>query len=559
MPKRPSEFGLPGINVAGFSRVGDTTQLPIDRHTTTYQLHDDFSLIHGSHVMKIGFEERRLQLNGIVDVLPRGSLIFPGALSGTGLSDLLLGLPTLAIQAVADNTQTLRTSATNVYFQDDWKVRPNLTLNLGARYEYNSPPTDPTNRMSTFDIATGQLNQVGTNGTSRSGLRSDKNNFAPRVGFAWTPMQKLVVRGGYGIYYDAGTVEVNSALYYNPPYFTIRVYFPSEQGLLTLQNPFPSSNGFTPPASLNVLSPDIIDGYLQHWNMNVQREFSSIGTLSLAYAGSKGSHLIHSRDLNQPAPGPGDISSRAPYPQYSNIFFVESGGNSTYHSFQASFNRSLARSLSVWAVYTFSKSIDDTSAFLPTKSDRNFPQNSHNYHLEKGLSSFDTPHRAAISWIYRVPGRNWWNRNFETSAIMVAQSGQPFTPTLRFDNSNTGNTGGNFGSDRPNLLHNPSISNPGPLAWFDTSAFAIPAQYTFGSAGRNILRGPGVFTLDLALGRRFALTERAALKFEVEAFNILNRANFNLPEAFADEPTTFGRIFSAKAPRQIQLALRLSF
>jgi hypothetical protein len=150
-------------------------------------------------------------------------------------------------------------------------------------------------------------------------------------------------------------------------------------------------------------------------------------------------------------------------------------------------------------------------------------------------------------------------RGFELSSIVTAQSGQPFSAQLSSDNSNTGNTGGNFGIDRPNVVHAPSLANPSPQEWFDVSAFAIPAKYTWGNAGRNILRGPGLFTTDLSLRRSFALRESVRLIGEAQAFNLFNRANFNQPDAFADQPLTFGKIFSAKAPRQIQFALRLSF
>jgi hypothetical protein len=238
---------------------------------------------------------------------------------------------------------------------------------------------------------------------------------------------------------------------------------------------------------------------------------------------------------------------------------TESGGNSEYQSLQLTFNRQLSSRFQVLAAYTFSKSIDDTSAFLPDTADQNFPQDSHNYRLERGLSSYDTPQRATAALLYRVPGTSRWTRGFDLSSIITAQSGHPFTPMLSSDNSNTGNTGGNFGVDRPNVLFNPALVNPTPQEWFNTAAFAIPAQYTWGNAGRNILRGPGLATVDLSFKRVFALRDRMNLTAEAQSFNLLNRANFNLPDAFADQPLTFGKIFSAGAPRQIQFAVRLAF
>ncbi len=515
--------------------------------------------MRGAHALKVGAEVRRIDENGILDYYARGSMSFSGALSGTGISDLLLGLPSFSIQAKSNNPQAQRTTSLGMFVQDDWKVSRRLTLNLGLRWEFNSPPVDAHNNMSAFDLATGQVQQVGTNGLSRSGLRPDYTNFGPRVGFAYSLDSQTVVRGGYGIYYDAGMLTVNSALYFNPPYFNIYVYFPTAQGLLSLANPYPSTNGLLPPPSLSTLSPDIRTAYLQSWNLNLQRQIQGVGVLSVAYAGSKGTHLIRSLDLNQPPPGPGDLSAREPYPQYSSIFFTESGGNSNYNSLQVSLSRRLSHGLTLLGIYTFSKSIDDTSAFLATAADPNFPQDSHNYRLDRGLSSFDMKQRAVIGYVYGLPFKSVALRNLESSAIITLQSGQPFTPVLRFDNSNTGNTGQQAGSDRPNLVGNPSLPNPSANLWFNTAAFAIPAPYTFGSAGRNILRGPGLATMDVSLSRRFRLAERASAVLGVQAFNLLNRENLNLPELYADDPANFGKIFSAKPPRQVQMALRFSF
>jgi hypothetical protein len=559
LPTNPRDFGYPVIKVAGFSQVGDATQIPIQRAGTTYQLGDTLSLIRGAHAIKLGGEVRYIQHNGVLDLLAKGSISFSGAITGSGIGDLMLGFPTFALQSKSNNPQTQRVTSMGAFLQDDWKVNRRLTLNLGLRYEFNSPPTDPSNRMSTLNLGTGKIVQVGSNGVSRSGIQPDWNNFGPRVGFAYLIKPKTVLRGGYGIYYEANMLTVNSAMYFNPPYFNIYAFFPSATSLLSIANPFSLASGFAPPASLSTLDPNSTTGYMQSWNLNLQHDVSKVGTFSLAYAGSKGTHFIRARDLNQPLPGPGDVSSRAPYPQFSNIFLAETGANSEYQSFQFSFNRRLSRGMSVLATYTFAKSIDDTSAFLGTVGDPNFPQNSHNLRAEHALSSFDTPHRVVVAYVYQLPFKNLLLRNLESAAIVTAQSGQPFTPLLQFDNSNTGNTGGTFGSDRPNVVGSPSLANPSAAMWFNTAAFAIPAKYTFGSAGRNILRGPGLGTVDFSMQRRFHLAERAGLTAEAQAFNLLNRENLNLPNAFADNPATFGRIFSARPARQVQMGLRLTF
>ncbi len=168
--------------------------------------------------------------------------------------------------------------------------------------------------MSSFDLATGKVVPVGTNGISASGVHPDSNNVAPRIGIAWRPGAGLVVRGGYGIYYDSSMFEVGSAQYFNPPQFTLRVYFPTQYSLLTLANPFPSNGGIAPPASLSALDPDLVSSFMQHWNVSVQRPVGPFGVLTVSYAGSKGTNLLRARDLNQPPPGPGDVQSRRPYP-----------------------------------------------------------------------------------------------------------------------------------------------------------------------------------------------------------------------------------------------------
>ena len=559
LPTVPRDFGYPGISVTGYSRVGDVAPTPIDRADNTWHVADSLTLIRGSHSIKFGGEFRALQLNGYIEVYSRGQIDFTGALTGSGVGDLLLGLPTLDIKSQYTGPQTLRSKSASGFVQDDWKVTRNLTLNLGLRYEYDSPATDPTNRMATFNLKTGQTVQVGTNGISRSGTNGWDGGFGPRVGFAWSPMNHTVIRGGYGIYYDAGMFVVDSSLYYNPPFFTISVYFPSATSLITLANPFAASNGFVPPAALSILSPDFKPAYTQHWNLNIQREVDRVGVFSIAYAGSKGTDLPRSLDVNQPFPGAAPLYTRAPYPAYSNILETQSGGNSEYQSLQLSLKRRFERGLTLLASYTFSKSIDDTSAFLPTSPDQNFPQDSHNYRLERALSSYDVPNLATIAFVYSVPSRWRWARGFEVSGIVTAESGQPFTPMLSTDNSNTGNTGGNFGVDRPNVVGSTSLAHPSPSEWFNTAAFAIPPQFTWGTAGRNILRGPGLFRADLSVRRSFTLREGMKLTAEAQSFNTLNHANFNQPDAFADQPLTFGKIFSAKDPRQIQLALRLAF
>jgi len=562
LPSR--DDGYPTINVTGFSQVGDNGSFPNLRHTNTYQIADTVTVIHGKNTFKFGVDLRKLQLNGHLDELVRGSLTFSGALSGSSLGDLLLGYPSFGLQAVANNPIRLRSMSSDFFIQDEWRLRQNLVLSLGGRYEFNSPATDPRNAMSELDLQTGQLVPVGTNGVTNSGFNPDYKNFAPRVGIAWHVAPSVVVRAGYGVFYDAGMFIIGSTAYFNPPQFTLSVFFPSAAGLLTLQNPFPSNAGYTPPASLSILSPKIITPYLQQWNVSTEGTLGKRGTFTLSYVGSAGSRMIRERDLNQPLLSPtgnqDNLQARRPYPQYSSIFDVETEGASNFNALEARFTGHVAPGVSLWGAYTFSHSIDDASAFLGDTADPNFPQNSHNLRAERGPSSFDMRQRFVTAFVLALPHGNRWTRNTEFQGIVTAESGQPFTPTLSQgnDNSNTGNSGQQAGSDRPNVKGTTHLSHPGPAEWFNTAAFSVAPANTYGNAGRNSLLGPGYSSFDISLLRRFTLPERATLTLEAQSFNLLNRPNFSLPSPFADQPS-FGIISSASDPRELQFAARVSF
>jgi hypothetical protein len=556
LPSR--DYGYPIVNVAPFAQLGDNFAFPNLRATNTYQIGDGFTLIHGASTFKLGAEARIMQLNGHLDELVRGELSFFGGISGSPLSDLLLGYPSMGIQAQANNPIHLRSTSYAVYFQDDWKLRPNLVSNLGGRYEFNSPATDPTDGMSELDFQTGQIVQVGHDGVTASGIHPDYKNFAPRVGIEWHAAPALVLRAGYGVFYDSGMFIVGSAAYFNPPQFTMNVFFPSDAGLLTLQDPFPTSAAYAPPATLSVLSPATITPYLQQWNLTAESSLGHRGTLTLNYAGSAGTHLIRERDLNQPSPGSADLQSRRQFSQFANIFYIETEGSSNFNALEMRFTGHVTPGLSLWGAYTYSHSIDGSSAFLGDTADPNFPQNSNNLPAERGPSSFDMRQRLVAAGVLTLPHGNRWTRDTEFQGIATVQSGQPFTPIISFDNSNTGNTGQQSGSDRPNRIGNPHLSHPSASQWFNPAAFAVAPPFTFGNAGRNSLLGPGFASMDISLMRTFRLRERGTLTLEAQSFNLLNRPNFNLPAVTADLPT-FGAISSANDPRQLQMAARLTF
>jgi hypothetical protein len=545
--------------VPGFETLGDDTNLPVRRQTRTLHLSETLGLDRGRHHAKIGGEVRHYQSDGYNHLFSRGQAVFTGAFTGHPIGDMLLGFPTITLLAANDNRQALRTWSANVYAQDDWRISSRVTLNAGVRYEYNAPPVDADDRMAVYDPETHSLLAVGQGGVPRSGLDSDTNNVAPRVGASWdlTGRGTLILRGGYGIFYDSGTLIENSALYFNPPYWQLQLFFPSETAPIQLSNPFPTGQGFPTAPTVNTIDRRFRTGYAQQASLGLERAFTDL-TLTARYVGAFGDGYVRKRNLNQPEPGPGEISDRRPIPGYGDILFLESEATSRYHALQLAVDRPFARGLAFKAGYTWSTSKDDTSAFLATDGDDNTPQNSRDFAAEWGPSDFDVRHRLVASATWSVPARAGAPeafRHWQVSGILTAQSGRPFTPRVSFDNSNTGNVGGGtFAYDRPNVVSN---TFPGARIYGD-QAFVVAPEFTFGNAGRNSLTGPAYTSLDLSLSKRLALGVSRALELRFEIFNALSRANLLLPDSFVDRPT-FGQSLSALPARQVQLAARLMF
>jgi Carboxypeptidase regulatory-like domain/TonB dependent receptor len=576
LSNNPRDFGLSFITVTGFSPLGDEGNNPQHSTTNTYQILDTASYSRGSHLMKFGLDIRFVQQNAFRDVQSRGFLNFSpfAQLTGNALGDLLLGFPLVTGGARVDNHQHLRNHSYNFFFNDSWRIHPRLTLTAGLRYEYNSPPVDTENRANIYDPATRTLIPVGTNNIPRGGFKADKNNFAPRFGFAWTMDDAglTILRGGYGVYYDQSALAPGEALYFNSPYFDFNLFFPLPGLPLSLDNPFPSFFPFALPDSALAIQRDLRTAYMQHWNLNVQRQLGRNRVLEVAYVGSKGTKLLSARDINQGQPNALGLVIR-PVPQFDDINILESRANSNYHSLQARFQQRLSRGLSMLASYTWSKSIDDASNFFTSAGDPNFPQDSFNTRAERGRSNFDVRHRLSVSYSYDLPfgeGRAFLSDSgwlttvltgWETYGIVTLQTGRPFTVALLsdIDNSGTGRSGLGFGAnDRPNIIGNPLLGSPTPEQWFNTAAFAFAPRGTFGNAGRNILDGPGYQNVNASLVKNTALSERFNLQLRAEVFNLFNRPNFNLPDNFLGSPT-FGRITSAREPRRIQFGVKVLF
>jgi hypothetical protein len=559
----PRDTGLTQLVVSGFSTLGDEINNPQANTTNIYQLVDNASYARGRHLWKFGIDFRRLQQNAFADVQSRGLIEFVG-FTGNALAEMLQGVPTVSAIARLDNPQHLRTQSYNIYAQDSFKVLPNLTLSLGLRYEYNTPGVDPQDRATLYDPQTQAIVPVGKNGIPRSGYLSDGNNWAPRLGIAWVPDagRKLVIRSGYGVYYDQSALAPSAGLYFSPPYFNSQLFITSAQFPLFLSNPFPSDYPLFIPNSAFTFQRNLRTPYMQQWNFSVQRQFGSSSILEVSYVGTKGTKLIDNRDINQANASPQQPNLR-PVPQFADIDAYESRGSSNYNAFQVKCQQRLHAGLSALASYTWSKSIDDASGFFSSAGDPNFPQDSNNTRADRGLSNFNTRHLLTLSYSYDLPlrNKNILLRGWQTNGVWTFQSGRPFTVTFMpgVDNSNTGLPSIGFGVvDRPNLVGDPKITDPSPERWFNTSAFARPAYGTFGDAGRNILTGPGFSSVNISAIKNTTLREGVALQFRVEVFNLLDHANFDLPNSFFGSPS-FGSVLSAGTPRRLQFGLKLLF
>jgi len=560
----PRDAGLSLISIAGYSPVGHEYNNPQESTSDTFQLADTVTLARGAHLLKLGGEWYGVRQSAFRDVQARGFLTFvQQGYTGNALADVLLGLPVVTGGARLDNPQNLRAHSWSLFAHDDWRAARTLTVSAGVRYDYASPPVDRDDRANLYDLSTGSVVQVGTNGMPRGGFEADRNNISPRAGFAWMldDLERRVVRGGYGLYYNQGALATSEGLFFNPPYFTLGVYFPVAAPI-TLFDPFPANFPVFIPQSATAYQRDLQTPWMEHWNVSLQHHLGSGRAIEVAYVGSRGHDLISARDANQPAASPQPLNLR-PNPLFADVTLIESRASSRYNAAQIKYLQRFDRGLSLQAGYTYGKSTDDASGFFTSAGDPNFPQNSLDPAAERSRASFDVRHRATVSFSYDLPvSGNAWLDDWQLQGVGTLQSGRPFTVAIHPDIevSNTGRSNLGFGyNDRPNVVGDAALpaEDRNEEAWFNTSAFHFPAFGTFGNAGRNSLDGPGYRTLSLAVVKLVqAGAARIQLRFEM--FNLFDTANFDLPDGFLGSPT-FGKVLSAGSPRRIQFGVRALF
>jgi hypothetical protein len=475
-----------------------------------------------------------------------------------------------------------------LFFQDDWKVRQNLTISLGLRWDPFFPYTDANDRMAVFrpgrqselyPLAPKGLLYVGDKGVPRGGVENDWNNLGPRLGFSWSPFGrgKTSLRGAYGVFFESAAIHQLSAFASTQPFSAqvqINQPFSFSDPYRGQVNPFPYTQPRTdderrkftflrPSVVGETLDPELADGYMQQWNFNIQQETVHGIVVTAAYVGSKGTRLPMQRELNPAIFGPGattgNVNQRRIYaPDFSTIAEYESNGFSTYNSLQLTLNKRFSHGYSILANYTWAKSIDNIS--LDTAG---AVQNTFDLRSEKALSDFDARKRFVSSFLWEIPSPKKGPARllvggWQLNGIFTISSGSPFNVVSGQDRALTGG-----GTQRPNLVGDPYLDpnrsrNDLIAKYFNPAAYALPAVGSFGNSGRNTLIGPGNYNLDASVFKMIPIRESLRLQFRAEFFNALNNPNFSAPVANIGTGTV-GSILSATSPRILQFALRLAF
>jgi hypothetical protein len=536
--------GLPQISIAGGAlNFGGPSNFPSGRGDTTFVAADTLSCLCGRHSLKIGVEFRQFLNNNFR--LGTGSFNFPS------IAAFLADSANSFSVTLGNQSSSIAQGALGMFVQSNYRWRPNFTLELGLRYDWNMTPDERYDRFVVFNPGSASLERLGQG----SGIYHQNNkNFQPRVGFAWDPFndRKTSVRGAYGVLVDQPMTSVVTGAASNPP-LAIPLTF---AGTIKFENAIDVAQaaGLAPVT----VDPGFNNAYMQSWNLNVQREVVPGLAITTGYYGSKGTHLILRRNINQPIEGvrpyqavsqSSSILAGAPL---GNITQVESTGNSDYNALWASAAKRLARGLQVNAYYSWSKALDYNSL----SSQGVVVQDSYNLRGDRGLSDFDARHRFVASALYDLPFRgNRLAADWRLGVVLQAQSGNP----VNIVTTNSTVTG------VANTLR-PDVT--GPIAilgsvdrWFDTSVFSAVSR--FGNLGRNVVTGPGFNNTDFSILKSTEVREGFRMEFRAEVFDLFNHANFGQPGRVVGSPS-FGRISNTRFPtgesgssRQVQLGLKL--
>jgi hypothetical protein len=550
----PLNYGPPNLSFTNFGNMTDGT--PLVKRDQASALRDAVIVVRGLHSLTFGGEFRRIQSNPITDTNGRGLFVFSGLLTsgfdnnerllpGTGFdfADFLFGFPNQAKVRYGSSANYFRSWASSAYVVDDWKVRSNLSLNLGLRYEYFSPYTEKYGRMSNLDLASGVTGAAvvtpGQSGPYTGAFPSalidgDRKNLSPRGAIAWRPTAKrhIILRAGYSIFYNGSIYgELPGHLASQPPFAHSNSIIASLDYALRLATGFTNAstklidNSFAVDRSYK-------DGYAQTWNFGIEQNLSKAWVLELSYLGTKGTRLDVERAPNRALPGsPLTAEDRRLIGDAVGFTYDTSDGNSIFHAGQARLTRKLSKGLSIQGLYTYSKSIDDASvlgggAVVVAQNDKNL-------RAERGLSTFDQRQSFNLAFTEQSPvgkkvplaspALTGLLRSWILSGNIAAMSGLPYTARVLGNLSDSGGSG-NFGASRADAT---GIGVSGGSGFFNKAAFAPPSLGAFGDAGRNTIPGPSRFSMNLALTRSFHATERHHIEIRIEATNITNTAVFS--------------------------------
>ena len=543
-----SPYGLPQINIPGAFSFGGPARFPQGRVDTTFVFADSVSILAGRHSMKIGGDFRIFQNNN--SLLDAGLFNFPNVaafIAGNGSSfSITLG----------ELLNEIRQYSIGAFIQDSYRVRSNLTLDLGLRYDLNTVPTESHDRFVVFDPETASLLRVGSD--IDKPYQTDWNGFQPRVGFAWDPFGKgkTSVRAAYAIALEQPTTNIAANTSVNPPLANPLSF----TGAIRLDNAVnvAGAAGLAPISVAN----DFRGSSVQSWNLNIQHEIFSNLAMMVGYFGSKGTHLRMARNINQPVNGVrpyirlSPTSPELPNALLGNIVQVESGGNSSYNALWSNLAKRFSSGLQFSASYTWSKSIDYNSLSSPPQV-VSF-QDSYNVRNDRGLSDYDARHRFVATAIWELPFRgNRLKEGWQFGLIVQSQTGNP----LNIVTSNA-TLNGVANTIRPDLVAAVQMTET-VERWFETTSFAAVPR--FGGLGRNVVIGPGFHNIDASILKNTRLTERFRLQFRWEVFDVLNSASFGQPGRVVGA-ATFSRITNTRFPtgdsgssRQMQFAIKLVF
>jgi hypothetical protein len=583
----------PIISPSGFGGLGNSRGEPQIRREHMMENVGNFSWLRGAHSLKFGLDIIQHMISE-TDTPPSqsgwGRFNFdgnftnnPASSAGTGnaMASMLLGFPTqTAKDYFIPGTAHILSNEYNMYALDDWRVSHNLTLNLGFHYEIDMPYHEAHNNWVNFNPANGAVLIAGQGGVSSSAnVATDYGSIGPRVGFAYSFGSKIVLRGGYGLFYDpqtqAGTTIRQQRQW---PFDLIYVITPGSlfpqntvsQGFVT-PSQIPASVLANPYGTLKGIQSSFRNAAGQEFNLALQTQLTDRSSLTIGYVGSLTRHLSWTYPLNQPAPGPGAIQARRPfnamYPNVTSISLLESVGTGDYNSMQVSFQQRLTHGFFITANYVWAHAFDNSP--FDGGADGPVPQDPTNRNADWASSDSDIHSRMNIYGTYELPfgpGKTFLNNSsivnrmilggWQVNGIFAGQSGLPFTVTTSGTPTNTGASAG-----RADVVAG-AAQYPATRTvkqWFNPAAFAVPSAYNWGNSKRNILRGPDEINLDASAEKKFPIKEGTDLLFRIEAFNMLNHAQFQIPAAVIAVGGVGSITSTSNTARQLQGTLRLTF